>query len=271
MVGRDVHLARDDSRPAFGDVLLSVKNLAAESFVRDVSFDVRKGEIVCLSGLVGSGRSETCEVIFGARARRTGNILIDGKSVDFRGPWDAMDSGIGMVPEDRKEVGLFLGTDIAQNIAVTVMKRLSPNGVFDEQAATRLADEFIAKLRIATPSARRVVGDLSGGNQQKVLIAKWLAMNPRILIVDEPTRGVDVGARSEIYRILRDLSSKGLALLVVSSDLPEVLALADRIVVLADGRSVGELQGDSATEEHVLRLATRFTQTTNTPMVGEAA
>jgi ABC-type sugar transport system ATPase subunit len=271
MVGRDVHLARDDSRPPFGDVLLSVKNLAAESFVRDVSFDVRAGEIVCLSGLVGSGRSETCEIIFGARARIAGSVAVAGRDTHFGGPWDAMGAGIGMVPEDRKEVGLFLGSSIARNIAVTVMKRISPRGIFDETAAEALANEFIGKLRIATPSAHRQVGDLSGGNQQKVLIAKWLAMDPRILIVDEPTRGVDVGARSEIYRILRDLSSRGMALLIVSSDLPEVLALADRIVVLADGRSVGELIGKTATEEDVLRLATRFTQTSNSSSMGEAA
>lgn len=271
MVGREVHLARDENRGPRGDVQLSVRNLGAKTFVRDVSFDVHAGEMVCLAGLVGSGRSETCEVIFGAREKTAGEIRVADTEVDFAGPWDAMAAGLGMVPEDRKDVGLFLGMDIARNISVTVMKRLSPRGVFDERLAVSLADEFIGKLRIATPSALRVVGDLSGGNQQKVLIAKWLAMNPKILIVDEPTRGVDVGARSEIYRILRELSSKGMALLIVSSDLPEVLALADRIVVMADGRSVGELDGRTATEEDVLRLATRFTQTANAPGVGVAA
>jgi ABC-type sugar transport system ATPase subunit len=271
MVGRDVHLARDATERRFGDIALSVRNLVARDFVRDVSFDVRVGEIVCLSGLVGSGRSETCEVIFGARDRTAGKVSVNGHEVNFKGPWDAMAAGIGCVPEDRKEIGLFLGMDLARNISVTVMDELSPNGVFDEHAAEKLANEFIEKLRIATPSAFRAVGDLSGGNQQKVLIAKWLAMRPRILIVDEPTRGVDVGARSEIYRILRELSAQGMALLVVSSDLPEVLALADRIVVMADGRTVGELAGAAAKEEDVLILATRFTQTTNQSTLEAAA
>jgi ribose transport system ATP-binding protein/rhamnose transport system ATP-binding protein len=166
-----------------------------------------------------------------------------------------------MVPEDRKEGGLFLSMDIAQNVAATVLGKVSsPLGLISEQAADDLASRFVRELRIATPSTRRAVGDLSGGNQQKVLLAKWLAMEPEVLIVDEPTRGVDVGARSEIYRILRELARRGLALLVVSSDLPEVLTLADRIVVMADGRTVGELPGEGATEEAVLRLATRHTK-----------
>jgi ribose transport system ATP-binding protein/rhamnose transport system ATP-binding protein len=164
-----------------------------------------------------------------------------------------------MVPEDRKDGGLFLAMDIARNIAAAALDKVSSRGLVSERASVALAERFIKDLRIATPSARRAVGDLSGGNQQKVLLAKWLAMGPEVLIVDEPTRGVDVGARSEIYRILRDLASRGLALLVVSSDLPEVLTLADRIVVMADGRTVGELPGEGATEEAVLRLATKYT------------
>lgn len=271
MVGRDVHFERESTGRKFGDVVLSVRGIAAAPFVRDASFDVRAGEIVCLSGLVGSGRSETCEAIFGARVRSAGTIQLDGKPVTFSGPWDAMVAGIGMVPEDRKDVGLFLQMDIARNISVTVLRKVSPNGLVDDKAAETLADNFIKELRIATPSARRVVGDLSGGNQQKVLIAKWLAMEPKVLIVDEPTRGVDVGARSEIYRLLRSLAGKGMALIVVSSDLPEVLTLADRIVVMADGRTVGELPGDSATEEAVLKLATKFTSISNASTIGAAA
>jgi ABC-type sugar transport system ATPase subunit len=260
MVGRDVQFARTDRKATLGPVRLEVKNLAAAPFVRGVNLMVRSGEVVCLAGLVGSGRSETCETVFGARARTAGEVLVDGKPVRFSGPWDAMRAGIGMVPEDRKDGGLFLGMDIAQNIASTVLDKVSSGIVLSDTRADALAERFVRDLRIATPSVRRAVGDLSGGNQQKVLIAKWLALNPRILIVDEPTRGVDVGARAEIYRILRELAGEGLALLVVSSDLPEVLTLADRIVVMADGRTVGELDGDDADEESILRLATRFTQ-----------
>ena len=259
MVGRDVHFGRNAQARAFGEVRLQVTNLRAASHVRDASFSVRSGEIVCLAGLVGAGRSETCETIFGVRPRTGGEVRVEGKPVRFNGPWNAMAQGVGMVPEDRKEAGLFLGMDVAQNIASTVLGKVSPKGIVSQGAAEALADRYIAELRIATPSARRAVGALSGGNQQKVLLAKWLAMEPRILIVDEPTRGVDVGARAEIYRLLRELAAKGLALLVVSSDLPEVLTLADRIVVMADGATVGEIAGNDATEEAVLRLATEHT------------
>lgn len=271
MVGRDVHFVRDRSKRVFGGVALAVNGLGALPFVRDASFDVHAGEIVCLSGLVGSGRSETCETIFGIRSRTGGTVTVAGTPVTFSGSWDAMQAGIGMVPEDRKEAGLFLTQDIASNISVTVLHKVSPRGVVDENASERLASNFIKELRIATPSAKRIVADLSGGNQQKVLIAKWLAMEPKVLIVDEPTRGVDVGARSEIYRLLRELAAKGMALIVVSSDLPEVLTLADRIVVMADGRTVGEMPGEGATEEAVLKLATKFTMTANAATAGANA
>jgi ABC-type sugar transport system ATPase subunit len=260
MVGREVHFQREAAPRTFGKVLLNVEHIAAAPYVRDVSFNAREGEIVCLAGLVGSGRSEACEAIFGARRIEAGTVTVRGKPARFDGPWDGMAAGIGMVPEDRKEGGLFLAMDIAHNICVTALNRVSPGGVVSDAQSSALADRFINDLRIATPSSRRAVGDLSGGNQQKVLLAKWLALEPAILIVDEPTRGVDVGARSEIYRILRSLAAKGLALIVVSSDLPEVLTLADRIVVFADGRTVGEISGECASEESVLTLATRFTQ-----------
>ena len=164
-----------------------------------------------------------------------------------------------MMPEDRKDGGLFLGQSVAQNIAATVLHKVARHGVLSDKATDELAMGFISQLHISTPSPRQMLDKLSGGNQQKVLLAKWLAPEPDLLIVDEPTRGVDVGARAEIYRILRDLKERGLAIVVVSSDLPEVLTLADRIVVIAAGRSVGELEGAGATEEDVLRLATRYT------------
>jgi ribose transport system ATP-binding protein/rhamnose transport system ATP-binding protein len=224
--------------------------------VRDASITVRAGEIVCLAGLVGPGRTEFCEAIFGARPREAGNVALNGAPFLPKGPWDALKAGLGMVCEDRKSGGLFIDTDLASNIAVTVLKRVSAGALISQTRMAALADHYIRELKIATPSSARIVGNLSGGNQQKVLLAKWLALEPTVLIVDEPTRGVDVGARSEIYRILRGLAAEGLALLVVSSDLPEVLALADRIVVMADGRTAGEIAGQDATEEAVLRLAT---------------
>ena len=257
MVGRDVLFAREPATSR-GPVMLDVSRLAVPPFVRDATLEVHAGEIVCLAGLVGSGRSELCEAVFGARRPTRGTIALSGSPVRWSGPWDAMRAGIGMVPEDRKEAGLFLDAPLADNIGASVLSKVSPGGIVSKQLLRDLADRFIADLHIAASSRQQVVGNLSGGNQQKVLLAKWLATEPRLLIVDEPTRGVDVGARAEIYRILRALKADGLALLVVSSDLPEVLTLADRIVVMADGRTIGELPGDGATEEDVLRLATNL-------------
>jgi len=252
MVGRDVLLARGAAGAPMGETVLEVEALAAAPFVREASFSVRAGEIVCLAGLIGSGRSETCEAIFGARRVTGGAVRLRGRSVRFAHPRDAIAAGIGMAPEDRKLAGLFLSMDVASNIGVAAMDRLAPHGTLSRPLADALAQRFVNELRIAAPSLRTPVGNLSGGNQQKVMLAKWLALGPSLLIVDEPTRGVDVGARAEIYRLLRALAAQGVALIVVSSD---------RIVVMADGRTVGELDGAGAQEEDVLRLATRFTQT----------
>ncbi len=260
MVGRDVYLARSNSTREVGKVVLEAYDVSAPPLVRSASITVRAGEIVCLAGLIGSGRSEFCEAIFGARRRTGGTVKTNGKAVEATGPWDGKRAGIGMVPEDRKASGLFLTMDIVNNLSATVMDKVSSGLRFSNRKAETLAKTYVDALRIATPSVHQIVGNLSGGNQQKVLLAKWLAMEPKVLIVDEPTRGVDVGARSEIYRLLRALADRGVALLVVSSDLPEVLALADRIVVMAEGRTVGELPGEGATEEQVLRLATRYTE-----------
>lgn len=256
MVGREVHLARRAGTSTPGEVALAARHVAAPPFVADASIEVRAGEIVCLAGLVGAGRTEFCETLFGARRRIAGEVLFHGEPARLHGPWDAIAARVGMVCEDRKDGGLFLDMDLAANISATVLKEVSSGGQVSRDKAEALADRFISDLAISTPSARQIVGNLSGGNQQKVLLAKWLALDPLVLIVDEPTRGVDVGARSAIYNILRDLAARGVALLVVSSDLPEVLALADRIVVMAEGRTVGELVGAVATEEAVLRLAT---------------
>lgn len=258
MVGRDVHIDRSAAVTP-GKVVLEASRVAASPLVRDMSLTVRAGEIVCLAGLIGAGRTEFCETLFGARRRDAGTVVLDGKPLYAREPVDGMRAGIGMVPEDRKQAGLFLDMSVQDNIAVTVARSLTNGPLASDAKAQALAARFIGELKIATPSPKQVVGNLSGGNQQKVLIAKWLAMRPKLLIVDEPTRGVDVGARAEIYRLLRSLAAEGVALLVVSSDLPEVLALADRVVVMADGRLAGELAGAQATEEDILRLATRAT------------
>ena len=204
MVGRDVSLSRQSGAGAAGPEVLQVEKLCAEPFVREASLTVRSGEIVCLAGLVGSGRSEACEAIFGARARSSGEIRLRGTPVRFGSPRDAIAAGVGMAPEDRKEAGLFLTMDVASNISVAVLDRVSEGGMVSSARSDALARRFIEDLHIVTPSVRAQLANLSGGNQQKVMLAKWLALDPALLIVDEPTRGVDVGARAEIYRILEN-------------------------------------------------------------------
>jgi ABC-type sugar transport system ATPase subunit len=255
MVGRELSFEPDPRRAtADAAVALEVRNLAADRVV-SASFSLRYGEIVCLAGLLGAGRTEVCEAIFGARPIQSGSVLVDGRELRPRSPQDSMVAGISMLPEDRKDGGLFIDFTIMANIAAANLAAYTHSGLLSRAEMRKVSQKYASELRIATPSIDREVRYLSGGNQQKVLLAKWLARHPRILIVDEPTRGVDVGSKADIYRILRDLAAGGLALLVVSSDLPEVLALAHRIVVMSEGRVAGELDAATATEIAILELA----------------
>jgi ABC-type sugar transport system ATPase subunit len=255
-VGRAISLAHDTTAKPMGQkVVLRVENLVADA-VRSANLVVHASEIVCLAGLVGAGRTELVEAIFGTRTRKSGTIRMNGTELAPHHPHDAMQLGIGMVPEDRRQAGLFLNMGIDANIAVANMQALSAFGLVNKQAVQTLAQESVKLLSIATTDTRKHVLDLSGGNQQKVLLARWLARKPQLLIVDEPTRGVDVGAKADVYAILRDLAHHGVALLVVSSDMTEVLALAHRIVVMAEGKTVGELDPAQANEITILQLAT---------------
>jgi ABC-type sugar transport system ATPase subunit len=255
MVGRELSFEPDPRRAAAdAPVALEVRNLVADR-VASASLSLRYGEIVCLAGLLGAGRTEVCEAIFGVRPIESGEILVDGKPLRPRSAADSMAVGISMLPEDRKEGGLFVDSTIVANVVAANLPAYTHSGLLSRSEMRAVAQRYTNELRIATPNVDRAVRDLSGGNQQKVLLAKWLARHPRILIVDEPTRGVDVGSKAEIYRILRDLAASGLALLVVSSDLPEVLALAHRIIVMSEGRVAGELDAATATEVAVLELA----------------
>ncbi len=256
MVGRELAFEPDRRRVASSaPVVLKVEEVAAPPAVRRASLSVRAGEIVCLAGLVGAGRSELCEVIFGTRRRSAGRILLDGREVRFTHPAQARDAGIGMVPEDRKEDGLFLEMSLVENLAATNLAAVAPHGLVSHRRALDLARTYIRDLHIATPGPEQLVLNLSGGNQQKVLLAKWFARRPRLLIVDEPTRGVDVGARADIYSVLREFAASGMALLVISSDLPEVLTLAHRIVIMSEGETVAELDATEADEQTILALA----------------
>jgi ABC-type sugar transport system ATPase subunit len=255
MVGRELSFEPDPRRVgADAPVALEVRDLVADP-VASASFSLRYGEIVCLAGLLGAGRTEVCEAIFGARAIQSGKVLVEGRELRPRSPKDSMAAGISMLPEDRKEAGLFLDFTITANVAAANLEAYTHNGLLSGTQMRQASRQHVKDLRIATPSIDREVRDLSGGNQQKVMLAKWLARQPRILIVDEPTRGVDVGSKSDIYRILRELAANGMALLVVSSDLPEVLALAHRIVVMSDRRVAGEMDAAKATEIAILELA----------------
>jgi ribose transport system ATP-binding protein len=224
--------------------------------LRDVSLDVHRGEVVSLAGLAGAGRTETALAIFGERRLTSGTISINGKQIRLRCVADAIRAGIGYLPEDRKEAGLFLDMSIAANV-VSADLRSFGNWFLNERRIRAIAAEYSARLGIACPSVERSVVSLSGGNQQKVMLAKWLRLHPKVLIVDEPTRGVDVGAKAEVHERLRELASEGTALLVISSDLPEVLSLADRVIVMAEGRVTGRMSRADATEERIIQLASQ--------------
>jgi ABC-type sugar transport system ATPase subunit len=255
MVGRELSFEPDPRRAAANAPLaLEVRDLDADR-VASASLSLRYGEIVCLAGLLGAGRTEVCEAIFGARPIESGTVRVDGHEIRPRSPQDSMAAGISMLPEDRKESGLFMDFTITANVVAANLPAYTHSGLLSKTEMRQVSRRYADELRIATPSVDREVNYLSGGNQQKVLLAKWLVRRPRVLIVDEPTRGVDVGSKADIYRILRDLAAAGIALLVVSSDLPEVLALAHRIVVMSEGRVVGELDAGTATEIAILELA----------------
>jgi ABC-type sugar transport system ATPase subunit len=224
--------------------------------LRDASLEIHAGEIVGLAGLIGSGRSELAQAIFGVAPPESGAIEVDGKEVRIHRPEDAIALGIAYVPEDRQRQGLVTAMTVAQNIGLTRLWQLMRGPFLDFQAEDLLAREYVDTLRIRTPHTRQLVRNLSGGNQQKVVVAKWLATKPRLLIVDEPTRGIDVGARAEIHRLLDGLArDEGMAILVISSDLPEILRISDRICVMKEGYLVAEFARRDATEESILGAA----------------
>jgi ABC-type sugar transport system ATPase subunit len=256
MVGRDLSsLYHDDlARPAPGDVVLEVTGLSSAD-VRDISFQVRAGEIVGLAGLIGAGRSELVRALIGAEPVTGGSVTFQGKERRFHSPKDAVRAGIGLAPEERKAEALFLQRSVRENTATAIYERIRRFRVINRKAERATVATFLDRLRVRTPGMEYPVANLSGGNQQKVVLARWLARNPALLILDEPTRGVDVGAKSEIYAIIHELAAAGIAILMVSSELPEVLGLADRIIVMQNGRVTGELPRAGATEEGILALA----------------
>lgn len=237
------------------DVVLEVKNLTAKGVFDNVSFNVRKGEILGFAGLVGAGRTEIMKAIFGDHHYNSGEVILDGVSKRIRSTTEAIKEGIVLVPEDRKQEGLVLLMTLADNISLPNTDKITSLGTVRRRKKTSLANEFVEKLTIRPPMINRPIQNFSGGNQQKTVIAKWLATNPKLIILDEPTRGVDVGAKSEIYSLVNDLTKAGVGIVFVSSELPELLGVCDRILVVHEGRITGEFRKEEATEEKILRAA----------------
>jgi ribose transport system ATP-binding protein len=235
-----------------------VRGLNRGRYIRDVSFSLRRGEILGFAGLMGAGRTEVARAVFGADPIDSGEVRVCGKTIQINAPIDAVRAGIGYLSEDRKHFGLAMGMDVESNVTLPSLNRWLKWGVFLNQSAIHsVSQKMVEKLRIKTPSLTQTAKLLSGGNQQKVVIAKWLVQDCDVLIFDEPTRGIDVGAKSEIYKLLNDLAALGKAIIVISSELPEVLLLSHRVLVMCEGRITGEVSGHDATQENLMVLATR--------------
>jgi ABC-type sugar transport system ATPase subunit len=256
MVGRELKDEFPARTTTMGPPRLEVSHLTRGRAVRDVSFTVRRGEILALTGLVGAGRTETVRLIFGADAREAGEIRLDGNLLTLRSPQDAIAAGIGLLTEDRKLQGLVLGHSVRENFGLPNLERLSRNGFVELGREREEFARFVEQLQIKVPNQEQFAGNLSGGNQQKVVLAKWLARNCDVLIFDEPTRGIDVGAKFEIYLLMNELVAAGKAIVMISSELPEVLGMADRILVMHEGRVTGEIaDARRATQQQIMELA----------------
>jgi ribose transport system ATP-binding protein len=263
MVGRQVNIVRRKEAERNNHEVLSICNLCLEhplkkheNFLKDISFQVNKGEIVGIFGLMGAGRTELLETIFGMHPKTsTGEIKIEQQAVHFQKPLEAIQSGLALVPEDRKKDGLVLGLDVNSNISITTLQSIEKGGLLSQKKETALANKYIKELQIKTPSGTQKARNLSGGNQQKIVIAKWLATHPKVLMLDEPTRGIDINAKNEIYKLIMELAGEGLGIIVVSSELPEILAISDRILVMSEGCMTAEIAASDASEDSILKAA----------------
>jgi ribose transport system ATP-binding protein len=257
MVGRSIEDQFPRRRPETGEVLLDVRNLFREGVLEDISFQVRAGEVVGIAGIVGAGRTELARVIFGVDPLNSGEVWVEGRRMERSDPREAKHQGIGFVTEDRQGQGIVQPLSVAENLALASLGRNTTAGLVNRREQRGRAEKMIKELNIKTPGPEQEVRYLSGGNQQKVVIGKWLLADSKVLIMDEPTRGIDVGAKVEIYELMNELTQRGAAILMISSDLPEVLGMSDRILVMGGGRITGELPVEEATQERVMALATQ--------------
>ncbi|MCR5791970.1 MAG: sugar ABC transporter ATP-binding protein [Lachnospiraceae bacterium] len=259
MVGREIKEKFPKVECEKGEKVFEVKNLNAGKMVRDINFSVYAGEIVGFAGLMGAGRTEVTRAIFGADKKESGQIFVDGKEVKIKCPEDAIQQGVVLAPEDRKKDGLCTKLSIRHNLALPNLDMVCNKlGVVNSKEEKKICKKAVEDLKIKTPSVEVDSGNLSGGNQQKVVVGKWLVRNSRVVIFDEPTRGIDVGAKVEIYNLMNELKKQGIAVMFVSSEMPEVMGIADRIIVMCDGRITGELMAKDATQNEILKLATTF-------------
>ncbi|GMO38442.1 MAG: sugar ABC transporter ATP-binding protein [Termitinemataceae bacterium] len=257
MVGRELTETFPPRQPCIKDqVVLEVDGLCGNG-VQNISFAIKRGEILGIGGLVGAGRTETAQLIFGVRPKTTGVIRLLGKSVNYKTPEDAIKMGIALVPEDRKRQGVLLSTTIRENITMAILKRISEFFVVQRKREAEIVEKFHTDLKIKTPTIEQLAKNLSGGNQQKVVIAKWLSSEPEIIILDEPTRGIDVGAKYEIYKLINELVESGKAVIMISSEMEELMGMSDRIIVLAEGCMAGELQKSEFTQEKIMEYASK--------------
>ncbi len=256
MVGREITDVFPKLDAQIGDTVFEAKHVTREDGrVKDVSISVRKGEILGIGGLVGAGRSELVEGIFGMHKLSGGEIFVKGRKVQVHSPSDIIKEGVALVTEDRKVTGLNLSGTVNDNISMVAIQKTLVNGLYSKAKARKVSEEYIGKLKIKTPSGDQIVGNLSGGNQQKVVISKWLLNDPDIIIMDEPTRGIDVGAKRDIYLLIGSLVQQGKAVIIISSEIPELMGVCDRIVVMAEGHSSGELSREEFSQESIMRLA----------------
>jgi ribose transport system ATP-binding protein len=255
MVGRDLQEIFHKETVTIGEPVLEVRGLTRRGAVKDVSFTLHRGEILGFAGLIGAGRTETARLLFGADVRDSGEILLEGKPLAVSSPVEAVKAGLGLVPEDRGQQGLVLKMPVRENIVLATLPRHSAGGWMNRPAVQQTAQSFIERLSIKTPHLRQKAMLLSGGNQQKVVLAKWLASQPKVLIMDEPTRGIDVGAKAEVHSLMSNLAKAGIGIIMISSELPEIMAMSDRIVVMHEGRVASILERREATQELIMAYA----------------